>query len=71
MGVALIAFAAFAVTVPVLHWLNRGALAAAAATTDAVRFCPHCGGKVSGEISVGLECARCGRGFSVSPYVST
>jgi hypothetical protein len=71
MGVVLIAFAAFAVTVPVLHWIDRSTVAVAHATPDAVRFCPHCGGKVSGEIGAGLECARCGRGFSVSPYVST
>jgi NADH pyrophosphatase NudC (nudix superfamily) len=69
MGVVLIAFAAFAVTVPVLHWLDRGAMAVAAATSDSVRFCPHCGRKLAGEIGVELECGRCGRGFSVAPIV--
>jgi hypothetical protein len=69
MGVALIAFAAFAVTVPVLHWLDRGAVAVAAATSDAVRYCPHCGRKLAGEIGVELECGRCGRGFSVARIV--
>jgi hypothetical protein len=71
MGVVLIAFAAFAVTVPVLHWVDRGALAVAEATGDAVRFCPHCGAKLGGEIGIGLECTRCGRGFTVTPNVST
>lgn len=71
MGVVLIAFAAFAVTVPVLHWLDRGAMAVAAATSDAVRFCPHCGRKLAGEIDTALECGRCGRGFSVSSNAST
>jgi hypothetical protein len=71
MGVVLIALAAFAVTVPVLHWLDRGVVAAAAATGDAIRYCPHCGGKLSGEVGVELECSRCERGFSVVPNVRT
>jgi hypothetical protein len=71
MGVVLIAFAAFAVTVPVLHWLDRGVVAAAAVIGDAIRYCPHCGRKLSGEVGVELECPRCGRGFTVSPRVST
>ena len=71
MGVALIAFVAFAVTVPVLHWIDRGTVAAAAATTDAVRFCPHCGNKLAGEPGVELTCGRCGRGFTVRTSPST
>ena len=67
MGVVLIAFAAFAVSVPVLHWIDRGALAAAEATTAAVRFCPHCGGKLDGDVGVQVECGRCGREFTVTP----
>lgn len=64
-GVALIALAAFAVTVPVLHWLDRGAIVAAAARVGAIRYCPHCGRKLSGEIGVEARCARCGREFTV------
>jgi hypothetical protein len=71
MGVVLIAFAAFAVTVPVLHWIDRGALAAAEAGTGAVRFCPHCGKKLAGEVRVQLECGRCGREFTITPNVPT
>jgi hypothetical protein len=66
MGVVLIGLAAFAVTVPVLHWIDRGALAVAEATVDAVRFCPHCGAKLAGETGVDLECGRCGREFRVT-----
>jgi DNA-directed RNA polymerase subunit RPC12/RpoP len=65
MGVVLIALAAFAVTVPVLHWIDRGALAVAA-SPDAVRFCPHCGKELTGELGVGVECPRCGRRFTVA-----
>jgi ribosomal protein S27AE len=69
MGVALIAFAAVAVTVPVLHWLDRSTLAVAESTSAATRFCPYCGGKLVGEVGTGLECGRCGRGFTVTPSV--
>jgi len=70
IGVVLIAFAAFALTVPVLHWIDRRAVAAAASTAD-VRFCPHCGTPLEGELGAGLECPRCGRGFTVIRDVST
>jgi len=70
LGVVLIAFAAFALTVPVLHWIDRGAAAAAIATAE-VRFCPHCGKLLEGELGVELECARCGRGFTVIATGST
>lgn len=66
MGVVLIAFAAFAVTAPVLHWVDRSTLAVAQATSDAVRFCPHCGAKVTGDVGVEIACDRCGREFTVS-----
>lgn len=66
MGVVLIVLAAFAVSVPVLHWVDRGALAVSEASADAVRFCPHCGSKLAGEIGVELECGRCGRGFTIA-----
>jgi len=70
MGVVLIALAAFAVTVPVLHWVDRATLAVAEAGGE-VRFCPHCGGKLIGERGVELACGRCGRAFTVSPRLST
>ena len=66
MGVVLIILAAFAVTIPVVHWLDRGALAAAEATTGDVRFCPYCGRDLAGEIGTDLSCSGCGRGFVVS-----
>ncbi len=71
MGVVLIAFAAFTVTVPVLHWVDRGALVAAEAVTGAVRFCPYCGKQITGATGVELACPRCGREFTVGPSPST
>jgi hypothetical protein len=71
MGVVLIALAAFAVTVPVLHWLDRGVVATAAATGDAIRYCPHCGGKLSGEVGLEAHCERCGREFTVTAAIAT
>ena len=71
MGVVLIALAAFAVTVPVLHWVDRGALAATEAVGGAIRYCPHCGKALVGEPGVELRCRRCGRGFTITPASST
>jgi hypothetical protein len=65
-GVVMIVLAAFVVTVPVLHWVDRGALAAAEAATGSIRFCPYCGKKLAGEISIEFECAECGRGFTIA-----
>lgn len=64
MAAVLIVLAAFAVTVPVLHWVDRGALAAAV-PADAVRYCPHCGKRMTGEIGVDLACSACGAAFTV------
>lgn len=66
LGVVMIALAAFAVTVPVVHWLDRGTLAAPAAETGAVHFCPYCGHELTGNIAAQLACSRCGRGFKVT-----
>ena len=66
LGVVMIALAAFAVTVPVVHWIDRGALAVAEATTGGVRFCPYCGQELAGEIGAELSCSQCGREFMVS-----
>lgn len=63
-GVAMVALAAFAVSVPVVHWLDRSALAAAD-VTDEIRFCPYCGSRLAGEPSRAIACGRCGREFSV------
>ena len=65
MGVVLVAFAAFAVTVPVLHWMDRSALAVAGAAASGVRFCPHCGRRLAGDVGQELACSRCGRRFRV------
>jgi hypothetical protein len=65
LAVTMIALAAFVVTVPVVHWLDRGALAAAEAT-GVVRFCPYCGRKLAGDVDVRLSCTQCGRGFTIS-----
>lgn len=71
MGVVLITLAAFAVTVPVLHWIDRGTLATADAATTAIRFCPYCGKTSSGDEGAELTCDRCGRVFTVNPSSST
>lgn len=65
LGVVMIVLAAFTVTVPVLHWVDRSTLAAAAAVAGAVRFCPYCGHALPGALDVMLECTRCGRGFAI------
>jgi hypothetical protein len=65
MGVVFIVLAAFAVTVPVLHWVDRAAVAGAD-TSAAVRFCPHCGKRVTGDVEVALLCGSCGATFTVS-----
>jgi hypothetical protein len=65
LAVVMIALAAFTVTVPVVHWLDRASLAAAEAT-GAVRFCPYCGRGMAGDLGEEHTCARCGREFSVS-----
>lgn len=69
LGVVMIALAAFAVTVPVVHWLDRGALDAAEAT-GAVRFCPYCGRGLAGVVGEEGTCTRCGREFMVSAVES-
>ena len=66
LGVVMIVLAAFVVTVPVMHWIDRGALVAAEAVTGAVRFCPYCGREFAGALDLELECARCGRGFTIA-----
>lgn len=66
LGVALIALAAVVVTVPVLHWVDRGELAAAeAGAAGEVAFCPFCGRSLQGAVGGRLYCPRCGRAFSV------
>jgi hypothetical protein len=67
LGVVMIALAAFVVSVPVVHWLDRSALTVAEAATGAVRYCPYCGRELAGDIGAKLSCSRCGRGFVVSP----
>jgi len=66
LGVVMIALAAFTVTVPVLHWVDRGVLVAAETLTGDVRFCPYCGRELDGVFGVELRCMRCGRGFTIA-----
>jgi hypothetical protein len=68
-GVVMIVLAAFVVTIPVLHWVDRRELAALAAVADVVRYCPYCGNRVSGaELDVEAACSRCGREFVVHAH---
>jgi uncharacterized protein (DUF983 family) len=62
----MIVLAAFTVTVPVLHWVDRAALAADEVEVGIVRFCPYCGRELAGVVGVELRCARCGRGFTIA-----
>lgn len=64
-GVVLITLAAFTVSVPVLHWVDRGTIAAAE-SVGAIRHCPYCGSAVTGEAGAVLSCRRCGRQFTVA-----
>jgi hypothetical protein len=66
LGVAAIALAAFTVTVPVVHWIDRGALAAARATLGTARFCPYCGRELAQTVGADLSCTRCGRDFRIT-----
>jgi hypothetical protein len=70
-GAVMIALAALVVTMPVLHWVDRGALAAAPAAGDTVRFCPYCGRELRGAVDADLSCRRCGRAFTVERASST
>ena len=65
-GVVMIVLAAFTVTVPVLHWVDRAAIDVAEAKTGAVRFCPYCGREFAGLVGADLRCDRCGRGFTIT-----
>jgi peptidoglycan/LPS O-acetylase OafA/YrhL len=64
IGVVLIAFAAFAVTVPVLHWIDR---AAREVPAQPVRFCPYCGGSSVVPDQAAFTCQRCATEFTVAP----
>ncbi len=64
LGVVSIALAAFVVTVPVLHWVDRP-VGAAADSADAVSFCPYCGTRVGLATTGEISCTSCGRRFRV------
>jgi hypothetical protein len=65
MGVVLILLAAFTVTLPVLHWVDRAELAAEGGTLT-VRYCPQCGRRVRGAAGVALTCSACATSFTVT-----
>lgn len=69
LGVVMIVLAAFVVTVPVMHWIDRSALVAAEAVIGIVRYCPYCGKQLAAALGVELRCTRCGRGFRVETVV--
>jgi ribosomal protein S27AE len=71
LGVVLIVLAAFVVTVPVMHWIDHGALVAAEAVIGTVRYCPYCGKEFAATLDVELQCTRCGRGFRVETVPSS
>jgi MFS family permease len=66
-GVVMIALAAFVVTIPVLHWIDRHELAAVSSVADEIRYCPYYGSGIEAGVEAETACARCGREFSVVP----
>ncbi|MFO7571793.1 MAG: hypothetical protein R6W48_04235 [Gaiellaceae bacterium] len=67
-GVVMIVLAAFVVTIPVLHWIDRRELAAIGSVADEVRYCPYCGNGISADLDAEAACARCGREFVVHAH---
>lgn len=65
MGAVLIALAAFVLSVPVVHWVDRSTLRVAASVSP-VRYCPYCGTAIAGTARAVLSCRRCGRDFTVT-----
>ena len=55
VGVVLITLAAFTVSVPVLHWVDRGTIATVE-SGGTIRHCPYCGSAVTGEAGAVLSC---------------
>jgi hypothetical protein len=66
LGVILIALAAFAVSVPVLHWVDRASLAVEDTARGELRRCPYCGSAIAGIAGAAVSCERCGRAFTVT-----
>lgn len=69
-GVVMIVLAAFVVSIPVLHWIDRHELAPLQSKVD-VRYCPYCGAAASAGLGEEATCSRCGRGFRVHALRST
>ena len=63
-GVILVMFAAFAVSLPVLHWIDRADIVRAGAT-GTVLYCPGCGGRVDGRFGATFTCPTCEASFTV------
>lgn len=66
LGVVAVLTAAFTLLVPILHRASRGEVAREEAEAP-VRFCPRCGGRLTGvaEEGVHARCPRCGAAFTV------
>lgn len=64
-GVVMIVLAAFVVSIPVLHWVDRRELAALGSSAAEVRYCPYCGAGMTAELDAETRCGRCGREFVV------
>jgi MFS family permease len=70
-GVVMIVLAAFVVTIPVLHWIDRRELAAIGSVAGEVHYCPYCGNGISAELDSEAVCGRCGREFVVHAHEAT
>jgi hypothetical protein len=65
-GAVLVAFAAFAISIPVLHRLSRAAAAVVPEFgSGPIRFCPYCGQPLALSAAATAGCRRCGRTFTV------
>ncbi|MBM3679325.1 MAG: hypothetical protein FJW96_15845, partial [Actinobacteria bacterium] len=64
VGVLLVLLAAFAVTIPVMHRLDRDVAAGPDLRSEgSVRFCPFCGERATGEQGERIRCESCWHAF--------
>ncbi len=68
-GVVVIVLAALVVSIPVLHRIDRAALAVARAEPGKPGYCPYCGASVDAVEGEPVTCGRCRRSFTVQGRV--
>lgn len=65
LGIVSVLLAALAVATPVLHRLDRAALAPSASSGPELRYCPACGSALAGKSAEGRACPACSARFVV------